>query len=96
MRLTSIISRLPALPRYSRPAAIAFLLQRAAGAAAAQVANVSVRDAQSGAPIVGAMVRMENAAGVMVRAGFTQAGGSVRLRVPEGDYQVSVRRGGYQ
>jgi hypothetical protein len=96
MRLSSIVSRLPDLPHYWKPAAIALLLQLAAGAAAAQVVSISVRDAQSGAPVVGAMVRIENAAGVMVRAGFSQSDGSVRLRVPEGDYQVSVRRGGYQ
>ncbi len=96
MHPSSIIPRPPNPARRWKSAALALLLQLAAGASAAQVATISVRDAQSGAPVVGAMVRMENAAGVMVRAGFTQASGSVRLRVPEGDYQVSVRRGGYQ
>ncbi|HEX2076611.1 MAG TPA: carboxypeptidase-like regulatory domain-containing protein [Longimicrobium sp.] len=74
---------------------LALLLQLVAGAAAAQVANVTVRDAQSGAPVVGAMVRVENAEGAVVRAGFTQANGTVRLRVPAGGYRVVVRRGGY-
>ncbi|HEU0298618.1 MAG TPA: carboxypeptidase-like regulatory domain-containing protein [Longimicrobium sp.] len=93
---SSILSRPDGSPRRLAPAAAALLLPLAAGAAAAQTVSVSVRDVQSGAPVSAAMVRMENAAGVMVRAGFTQSDGTVRLRVPAGDYQVTVRRAGYQ
>jgi hypothetical protein len=66
-----------------------------AGAAAAQNVSVSVADAQSGAPIAAAMVRVEDAGGTVVRAGFTRPDGTLRLRVGDGDYQVFVRRAGY-
>jgi Carboxypeptidase regulatory-like domain len=91
MRPSSITPR----SRRWKPAALALLLQLAAGAAAAQAVSVSVRDAQTGAPVGSAMVRMETAAGGVVRAGFTRPDGTVRLRVPAGDYQVVVRRAGY-
>jgi Carboxypeptidase regulatory-like domain len=91
MPLPSILSR----PSLLKPAAAALLLHLAAGAAAAQTVTISVRDAQNGAPVMAAMVRLEDAAGAVVRDGFTQANGSVRLRAPAGDYQVVVRRAGY-
>lgn len=93
MHLPSL-SRLPTGTR-SKPILAALALQLMAGAAAAQVASVTVRDAQTGAPVGSAMVRMEDAAGFMVRAGFTRPDGTVRLRVPAGSYRVSVRRAGY-
>lgn len=88
--------RLPVLSRNGWLFALALLLQLGAGAAAAQTARVSVRDAQSGAPVAAAMVRVEDAAGVVVRAGFTRPDGTVQLRIAAGVYQVLVRRAGYQ
>ena len=89
---------LPPLPAFSQNGcfvALALLLQLAASPAAAQTARVSVHDAQSGAPIGGAMVRVEDAAGLVARAGFTRPDGTVELRLRAGDYQVFVRRAGY-
>ncbi|HEX6373869.1 MAG TPA: carboxypeptidase-like regulatory domain-containing protein [Longimicrobium sp.] len=94
------------LPRSILPAAsasarrswliyLALLLQVAGGAAAAQTATVSVRDVGTGAPISGAMVRVEDTAGTVVRAGFTGADGTLQLRVRAGGYQVFIRRAGY-
>lgn len=91
----SILSRAPASPRRSTLIHLALLLQLAAGAAAAQTANVSVSDVRTGAPIPGAMVRVEDAAGTVVRAGFTGADGTLRLRIRGGGYQVFIRRAGY-
>jgi hydrogenase maturation factor HypE len=95
MHRRSFLPLVPRFPRRWAPAAIAFLLQFLAGAAAAQTATVSVRDAQSGAPIGAAMVRVEDASGAVVRAGFTRPDGTLRLRVRAGDFQVFVRRSGY-
>jgi hypothetical protein len=95
MHRRSFLPLVPRFPRRWAPAAIAFLLQFLAGAAAAQTATVSVRDAQSGAPIGAAMVRVEDASGAVVRAGFTRPDGTLRLRVRAGDFQVFVRRAGY-
>lgn len=80
--------------RWRAPVA-ALLLQLAAGAAAAQEVHVTVRDERSGAPVAAAMVRVEDAAGVMARAGFTRPDGTLRLRLRPGDYQMFVRRAGY-
>lgn len=91
----SIIPTLPVSPRQWRHFAVAILVQLAAGAAAAQTVEVSVHDARSAAPVSAAMVRVEDAAGVVVRAGFTRADGTLRLRVRAGEYQVFVRRAGY-
>lgn len=90
-----MFSRATASPRRSTLIHLALLLQLAAGAAAAQTANVSVSDVRTGAPISGAMVRVEDATGAVVRAGFTAVDGTLRLRVGAGGYQVFVRRAGY-
>ena len=74
---------------------IPLFLQLVAASAAAQTVNFAVRDAANGAPVGGAMVRVEDAAGVVVRAGFTREDGTLRLRVPAGAYQVFVRRAGF-
>lgn len=95
MHRRSPLSRITLSPRSSTPVLIVLLLQLLAGAAAAQTANLSVRDAQSGAPIGAAMVRVEDASGAVVRAGFTRPDGTLRLRVRAGEFQVFVRRSGY-
>lgn len=91
MHRPSRLNPVPLFPRRWKSAAIALLLQLAAGAAAAQTVTVAVRDAQNGAPIGGAMVRVEDAAGAVVRAGFTRPDGTLRLRVRAGEFQVFVR-----
>jgi hypothetical protein len=70
------------------------LLSAAPGAA--QTVRVTVADAASGAPVEGAMVRVEDAAGELAQAGFTDRRGEVRLRLEDpGPYAVSARRAGY-
>ena len=68
----------------------------ASAPAAAQGVRVSVVDAGTGAPVAGAMVRVEDADGALVRAGFTDAEGAVRLALPDaGRYAVGATRAGY-
>lgn len=68
----------------------------AAAPAAAQTVRVTVADAVSGAPVEGAMVRVEDALGELAQAGFTDRRGEVRLRLEDpGLYAVSATRGGY-
>ena len=74
----------------------ALLLQLVfAGAAAAQDVLVTVRDGRTAAPVAAAMVRVEDAAGVTARAGFTRPDGTLRLRLRAGEYTAFVRRAGY-
>jgi hypothetical protein len=61
----------------------------------AQVVRITVSDQGSGGPVAGAMVRVENAEGVLVRAGFTNGRGVVRLRTGAGRFAVSAARSGY-
>lgn len=64
--------------------------------AAAQTVRVTVADAASGAPVEGAMVRIEDAEGELAQAGFTDRRGEVRLRLDDpGPYSVSASRAGY-
>lgn len=64
--------------------------------AAAQTVRVTVADAASGAPVEGAMVRIEDAAGDLEQAGFTDRRGQVRLRLDDpGPYTVRATRAGY-
>ncbi|MBW3572969.1 MAG: carboxypeptidase-like regulatory domain-containing protein [Gemmatimonadetes bacterium] len=68
----------------------------AAAPCAAQAVRVTVSDAASGAPVPGAMVRVEDAAGELAQAGFTSGNGEVRLRLDDpGPYVVSATRAGY-
>jgi hypothetical protein len=68
----------------------------AAAPAATQTVRVSVVDAASGAPVEGAMVRVETVAGELAQAGFTDRRGEVRLRLEDpGPYYVRATRGGY-
>src|SRR5215213_6860990 len=79
-----------------RPAFWLFLLLLAAAPAAAQTVRVSVADAATGAPVAGAMVRVENAAGELARAGFSDAQGTVLLAIAQpGRYVVRATRTGY-
>jgi hypothetical protein len=78
-----------------RPLFVALAFQLMAVAAAAQEVRVTVRDGRTGAPVAAAMVRVEDAAGVTARAGFTRADGTVRLRLRAGEYSAFVRRAGY-
>ncbi|HEU0298617.1 MAG TPA: carboxypeptidase-like regulatory domain-containing protein [Longimicrobium sp.] len=82
----------------TRPRAACWLclLSLAAAPAAAQTVRVSVADAATGAPVAGAMVRVEGAAGELVRAGFSDAQGGVALQIPQpGRYAVRATRTGY-
>ena len=68
----------------------------AATPAAAQTVRVTVTDAATGTPVAGAMVRVEDAAGVLMRAGFSDARGAVQLAVAQpGRYVVRATRTGY-
>jgi hypothetical protein len=68
----------------------------AASPAAAQTVRVTVTDA-AGAPVAGAMVRVEDASGALAQAGFADARGEVQLRLEEGGrYAVGATRAGYQ
>lgn len=73
-----------------------FPLLLAAAPAAAQSVRISVADATTGAPVAGAMVRVEDAAGVLARAGFSDAQGTVVLPIAQpGRYIVRGTRTGY-
>ena len=64
--------------------------------AASQTVRVTVADAASGAPVEGAMVRVETVVGELAQAGFTDRRGEVRLRLDDpGQYAVSASRAGY-
>jgi Carboxypeptidase regulatory-like domain len=62
---------------------------------AAQTVRITVTDQATGGPVAGAMVRVETAEGMLVRAGFTNANGVVRLRTREGRFRVGATRSGY-
>ena len=77
-------------------AAFLFLLLLAAAPSAAQTVRVTVADAASGAPVAGAMVRVEGDSGSLAAAGFSDARGTVQLRLREGGrYTVGATRAGY-
>lgn len=79
-----------------RAASALLALLLAAAPAAAQTVRVSVADAASGAPVVGAMVRVEAEDGDLAQAGFTDERGVVRLRLNEAArYFVGATRAGY-
>jgi hypothetical protein len=62
----------------------------------AQAVRVTVTDEATGAPVAGALVRLENEAGELARAGFSDARGTLRLRPREGGrYVLSAERAGY-
>lgn len=72
------------------------LISVAAAPAAAQTVRVSVADAATGAPVAGAMVRVEDGAGELARAGFSDARGIVQLQVAQpGRYAIRATRAGY-
>ncbi len=67
-----------------------------AAPAAAQTVRVTVADAASGAPVAGAMVRVEGDSGALAAAGFSDARGTVQLRLQTGGrYSVGATRAGY-
>jgi hypothetical protein len=73
------------------------LLLLAAAPAASQTVRVTVSDAATGAPVAGAMVRVEDATGALAQAGFADARGQVELRLEEGGrYSVGASRSGYR
>lgn len=62
----------------------------------AQAVRVTVLDEATGAPVAGAMVRVQDAVGTLARAGFADARGTIQLRVREpGRYVVRAERSGY-
>lgn len=68
----------------------------AAAPSAAQTLRVTVTDAATGAPVDGAMVRVEDGDGELEQAGFTDRRGEARLRLDDpGPYAVSASRAGY-
>jgi hypothetical protein len=81
----------------ARACICSLLLLLAAAPAAAQTLRVSVTDAATGAPVAGAMVRVEDATGALAQAGFADARGEVQLRLEEGGpYAVGATRAGYR
>ncbi len=67
-----------------------------AGPAAAQSVRAVARDAATGAPVAEAMVRVEAQDGSVAAAGFTDADGTVVLRLRQvGVYTVQAARTGY-
>jgi hypothetical protein len=79
-----------------RPALLCLVALLGAAPCAAQTVRVTVADAASGAPVEGAMVRVEDAAGELAQAGFTDRHGEIRLRLDDpGPYAVSASRAGY-
>lgn len=62
----------------------------------AQAVRITVLDSATSAPVAGALVRVEDGAGTLARAGFADARGTIQLRVREpGRYVVRAERAGY-
>ncbi|HST62717.1 MAG TPA: carboxypeptidase-like regulatory domain-containing protein, partial [Longimicrobium sp.] len=58
--------------------------------------RITVLDDATGAPVAGALVRVQDAAGTLARAGFADRRGTIQLRVQEpGRYVVRAERAGY-
>lgn len=84
--------RLPSIRLLLVPAALVL----AAAPAGGQALRVTVTDAGTGAPVEGAMVRVENDAGELVQAGFADRRGRLRLALGNaGRYAVGAERAGY-
>lgn len=82
--------------RTLRPVLLALPAVLLAAGLRAQAVRVTVTDAGTGAPVAGALVRVENEAGELVRAGFSDARGTVRLPLRDGGpHVVSAERAGY-
>jgi hypothetical protein len=63
----------------------------------AQALRITVLDDATGAPVAGALVRVEDGAGTLARAGFADARGTIQLRVRDaGRYVVRAERSGYR
>jgi hypothetical protein len=63
----------------------------------AQAVRATVTDAGTGAPVSAALVRLETETGTLAGAEFTDARGTVRLRVRNpGRYVLSAERSGYE
>jgi hypothetical protein len=72
------------------------LLFASVATAGAQSVRVTVTDGGSGAPVAGAMVRVESDSGTLVRAGFSDERGTITLALRDpGRYAVTATRGGY-
>ncbi|HEX6913231.1 MAG TPA: carboxypeptidase-like regulatory domain-containing protein, partial [Longimicrobium sp.] len=67
------------LQRTLRPVLLALPAVLLAAGLRAQAVRVTVTDAGTGAPVPGALVRVENEAGELVRAAFSDARGTARL-----------------
>ncbi len=62
----------------------------------AQAVRITVLDDATGAPVAGALVRVQDDSGSLARAGFADGRGTVQLRVREpGRYVVRAERAGY-
>lgn len=84
------------LRRLLRPVLLALPAVLLAAGLPAQAVRATVTDQGTGAPVAGALVRVENEAGALQGAGFSDARGTVRLPVPGGGrYVVSAERAGY-
>ena len=82
--------------RTLRPVLLAVPAVLLAAGLRAQAVRVTVTDGGTGAPVAGALVRVENEAGALVRAGFSDARGTVRLPLRDGGrHVVSAERAGY-
>jgi hypothetical protein len=72
------------------------LLLASAARLEAQSVRVTVADEGTGAPVAGAMVRVESVSGALVRAGFSDERGTIVLPLRDpGRYTVTASRGGY-
>ena len=79
-----------------RPVRLALPALLIAAGLPAQAVRATVTDQGTGAPVAGALVRVEEETGALVRAGFSDARGTVRLPVLGGGrYVVSAERAGY-
>jgi hypothetical protein len=84
------------LHRLLRSALIALPAVLLAAGLPAQAVRATVTDAATGAPVAGAMVRVEDESGVLVRAGFSDERGTLRLPLREGGrHVVRAERTGY-
>lgn len=75
---------------------LAACMALAALPASAQRLRVTLTDAETGRPVAGAMVRVQDAAGAVVAGAFTNGGGVLRVRIPQaGSHTVHAMPTGY-
>lgn len=82
--------------RVIHPALLALFAVLLAVRLPAQAVRITVLDEATGAPVAGALVRVQDDSGSLARAGFADGRGTIQLRVREpGRYVVRAERAGY-